>query len=70
MQDSYLAYIKERYPKGEDETDSSFNNSRGAKRFDDIRDLLPFATRTNVALYGNGRAYEDLLNRMLDHSVG
>ena len=44
--------------------------SRGAKRFDDIRDLLPFATQTQIALYGNGRAYEDLINRLADHPLG
>lgn len=66
----YLDYIKERYPKGDDETRASFNNSRGAKRFDDIRDLLPFATQTNVALFGNGRAFEDLVNRVMDHPLG
>lgn len=66
----YLDYIKERYPQGEDETVRSFNNSRGAKRFDDLRDLLPFATQTNVALFGNGRAFEDLINRLMDHPLG
>lgn len=70
IDDSYLMYIKSRYPRGDDETEGSFNTSRSAKRFDDIRDLLPFATRTNVGLNGNGRAYEDLVNRMLDHEIG
>ena len=70
IDDSYLMYIKSRYPRGDDETESSFNASRSAKRFDDIRDLLPFATRTNVGLNGNGRAFEDLVNRMLDHEIG
>src|SRR5581483_3585595 len=62
--------IKSLYPKGEEESDDSFNNSRSAKRFDDIRDLLPFAVLNNVALSGNGRAMEGLLNRLLDHPIG
>ncbi len=66
----YLAYIKELYPKGDEETMASFMRSRSARRFDDIRDLLPFATQTNVGLYGNGRAYEDLINRLADHPIG
>ena len=66
----YLNYIKSLYPKGEDESEGSFNRSRGAKRFDDIRDLLPFSTQTNVAMYGNGRAFEDLLTRLMAHPLG
>lgn len=70
LSDPYLKYIKTLYPKGEDETDVSFNNSRKAKRLDDIRDLLPFGTQNNMGLAGNGRAYEDLVNRLLGSSLG
>ena len=69
LQDPYLEYIKELYPKGEDETDSSFNNSRSAKRFDDLRDILPFATRTNVAVHVNGRILEDIIARGINHPL-
>lgn len=67
---SYLEYVKQLYPKGDDETDRSFENSRAAKRFDDIRDLLPFSTQTSFAMFGNGRAFEDLVNRLLNHPLG
>lgn len=70
LAEPYLDYIKGLYPKGEDETDRSFENSRAAKRFDDIRDLLPFATQTSFALYGNGRSFEDLINRLLMNPLG
>lgn len=70
ISEPYLEYIKTIYPEGADETPTSFHNSRGAKRFDDIRDLLPFATQTNVALFGNGRAFEDVINRLLAHPLG
>ena len=66
----YLEYIKSLYPMGEDETERSFIASRSAKRFDDLRDLLPYSTQTNVALFGNGRAFEDLINRLLGHPLG
>jgi thymidylate synthase ThyX len=70
LHEPYLNYIKALYPKGQDESDESFNKSREAKRFDDIRDLLPFATQTNVALYGNARAYETIVNRLLVSPLG
>lgn len=66
----YFEYISQRYPQGDDETPVSFKNSRGAKRFDDIRDLLPFSTKTNVAISGNGRVFEDLINRLLSSPLG
>ena len=68
--DPYKEYIERRYPIGDDETERSFQGSRSAKRFDDIRDLLPFATQTSVALYGNGRAFEDIINRLASQPLG
>ncbi len=70
LSEKYLDYIKEIYPMGADETERSFANSRGAKRFDDIRELLPFSLQTNMALFGNGRAFEDIINRLLAHPLG
>src|SRR5579885_806104 len=68
--ESHLAFIKRKYPKGEDETDKSFTNSRAAKRFDDIRDILPWGHQSNFAMSGNGRAFEDVINRCLMHPLG
>lgn len=68
--DPYLDDVRVRYPRGDEETERSFQSSRAAKRFDDLRDLLPFATQTNLALFGNGRAFEDLVNRLLGHPLG
>ncbi len=70
LESAYLEYTMEKFPKDEDETDGSFARSRGAKRYDDIRDLLPFSTLNNIALSGNGRSYEDLVNRLLGNSLG
>src|SRR4030042_4412729 len=70
MLEPYLEYIKNRYPKDQDESDASFEKSRKAKMFDDLRDLLPFATITNLGLYGNGRSYEYLINRLAEHPLG
>lgn len=66
----YTDYIKELYPQDEDETEFSFDRSRRAKTFDDVRDLLPFSTITNLGLYGNGRFFEYLINKLLDHPIG
>ncbi len=66
----YLEYIMELYPQGPDEDDGAFKRSRGAKRFDDTRDLLPFSTGTNVGLHGNGRAFENMVHRLLGHPSG
>lgn len=70
LETPYLNYIKEKYPKGEDETEKSFNTSRSAKRFDDLRDLLPFSTQTNLAISSNGRAMEYLITRLLSSHLG
>lgn len=67
---AYLQYIKEKFPKGEDESDGSYIRSRGAKRFDDIRDILPFSALNKIGLSGNGRAYESLINRLLSCELG
>lgn len=70
LEEPYLEYIKDIYPIGEGETPESFEKSRRAKMFDDIRDLLPFSTMTNIALFGNGRAFEYLINKLSKHKLG
>lgn len=70
ISEPYLEYIKGLYPQYEDESDTSFIKSRKAKRLDDIRDLLTFSTQNNLGLAGNGRAYEDLINRLLASPLG
>lgn len=70
LNEPYLEYIKNRFPQAADETETSFKGSRSAKRFDDLRDLLPFSTQINGAFFGNGRAFEDLINRLMDHPLG
>lgn len=65
----YLEYIKGKYPKNEDEDDRAFESSRSGKRFDDLRDILPFGTQTNVAISGNARAFEYLIRRMMSYPI-
>lgn len=70
VSEPHLTYIKNKYPKGEDETDRSFEGSRSAKRFDDIRDILPWGHQSNFAMSGNGRAFEDVISHCLLHPIG
>jgi len=64
LADQVFEWAKEKFPKQESETDRGFISSRKAKGFDITRALLPAATKTNVGIYGNGRAFEYLLLRM------
>lgn len=66
----HLAHIKELYPKDVDETERSFEASRRAKVFDDLRELLPFSTQTSLGLNISGRAAEQLINRLLSDPNG
>lgn len=70
LQIPYTEYIKRKYPKGEDETEKSFNTSRTARMFDDLRDLLPFSTQTNFGMYTNARTYKLLIDSMIGSQKG
>lgn len=41
-----------------------------AKAYDTVRGLLPMATLSQVAFFGNGQAFEYLVARSLDHRLG
>lgn len=58
-------WAKQKFPKDEKESDRAFESSRKARGLDISRALLPAATMTNVGVYGNGRAFEYLLLKML-----
>lgn len=47
----------------------AFKASCRAKACDIVRYILPMATLTNTGLYGNGRAFEYLLTKMLAHPL-
>jgi len=58
----YFNYLKEKYP---DQKDSLLKT----KTFDVIRKILPVSTLSQVSFYGNGQAFEYLINRSLDHRL-
>jgi thymidylate synthase ThyX len=67
--DPMMEWVKEQFPQQADEPDRAYNASVKAKALDALRGLLPAATRTNVGLYGNGRAFEFLLIKMQSHDL-
>jgi len=58
----YLDYLKKQYPQ---EKESLLKT----KTFDVIRKILPVATLSQISFFGNGQAFEYLINRSLDHKL-
>lgn len=58
----YLKILKKKYP-GEKES------LLRTKAFDVVRKLLPVSTISQVSFFGNGQAFEYLLNRSLDNKL-
>ncbi|MBU5689597.1 MAG: FAD-dependent thymidylate synthase [Candidatus Aenigmatarchaeota archaeon] len=57
-------FIEKKFPKTDDVSDRAYQSATRAKVCDILRQLLPSATLTNVGLFGNGRSFEYLLNKM------
>jgi thymidylate synthase ThyX len=64
-----LPYVRELFPKDHSTTDRAYNAATKAKALDLLRGLLPMATKTNVGLHGNGRAFEYLLTKMYTNPI-
>ena len=60
-----LDWVKQRYPKPADTKQWVYNSTVRAKACDICRELLPMSTLTNVGLYGNGRAFEYLIIKLM-----
>ncbi len=59
----YGEFLKKKYPAEEERVIKT-------KAFDTVRGLLPMATLSQVAFFGNGQAFEYYVNRSLDHNLG
>jgi thymidylate synthase ThyX len=57
-------FIQKKFPKTEDISERAYQSTIRAKVCDILRQLLPASTLTNVGLFGNGRSFEYLLNKM------
>jgi thymidylate synthase ThyX len=58
------AWVQARFPRDPATSPRAYASATQAKAFDLLRGLLPMATRTNVGLFGNGRAFEYLLTKL------
>lgn len=61
--EKYFNHLKKQYPE---EKDSLLKT----KAFDVLRKLLPAATLSQISFFGNGQAFEYLVNRSLNHKLG
>ncbi len=59
-----IAHVRATSPRDGGTSERAYNSATRAKACDILRGLLPMATLTNVGLFGNGRAFEHLLNRL------
>lgn len=57
-------FLRKKFPKDADASDRAYRSTIRAKAADILRGLLPAGVKTNVGLYGNGRAFEYLLVKM------
>ncbi len=58
------AWAAERYPRGSGTSEAAHRNAIKAKACDILRGLLPAATVSNVGIFANGQAYEQMLLRL------
>lgn len=58
------ASLREVNPRDAHTSERAYRSAIRAKACDVLRGLLPMATRTNVGLFGNGRAFEYLLTKL------
>lgn len=56
-------------PKQENVSDAAYRAALRAKVLDCLRGLLPASTYTNLGLYGNGRFFEGLLQKLHSHNL-
>jgi thymidylate synthase ThyX len=57
-------HIRQHTPRDADTSERAYKSATRARSLDLLRGLLPMATRTNVGLFGNGRAFEYLLTKL------
>ncbi|MFI5334578.1 MAG: FAD-dependent thymidylate synthase [Chlamydiales bacterium] len=61
--------MEKRFPKEHDVSKVAYTAALRAKVLDCLRGLLPASALTNMGIYGNGRFYETLLQKMNSHSL-
>lgn len=61
--------MEKRFPKEHDVSKVAYTAALRAKVLDCLRGLLPSSALTNMGIYGNGRFYETLVQKMNSHSL-
>ena len=64
-----IGWVQSQSPRDANTSERAYTAATRAKAFDLLRGLLPMATRTNVGMYGNGRAFEYLITRAGSHNL-
>ena len=67
--EDFVAQIKARTPRGENQTERAYEAASRATAFDLLRYLLPAATHTNVGLTLNARTLEHLITKLLSQPL-
>lgn len=63
------AKIEQNFPKEHAISKAAYTASLRAKVLDCLRGLLPASAMTNMGIYGNGRFYESLIQRLNAHNL-
>lgn len=63
------AHISNSFPKAEGISQGAYQAALRAKVLDSLRGLLPAATLTNMGIFGNGRFYETLIQKLNHHQL-
>ena len=69
MTDPMMAFVKQKYPKPDDQDEKLYNMISKARACDNIRYLLPTATLTNLGMTINTRELEHLIKKLLSHPL-
>lgn len=62
-------HIAAKFIKEEGTTQAAYNAALRAKVLDCLRGLLPASTLTNMGIFGNGRFYEQLIQKLNGHAL-
>ena len=62
-------YMEKKFPREHDVSNVAYTAALRAKVLDCLRGLLPTATMTNLGMYGNGRFFETLIQKLGVHNL-
>ncbi|TSC94579.1 MAG: thymidylate synthase complementing protein ThyX family protein [Parcubacteria group bacterium Licking1014_1] len=69
MTQPMMDFVKQKYPKPQDQDEKLYNMVSKARACDNLRYLLPTATLTNLGMTINARELEHLIRKLLSHPL-